>query len=216
MKYIVVGCGRHGSGIARALGQREHDVTVIDQNAGAFRRLGHSFKGDTMEGSGLDRNVLIRSGIERCDGLAAATNSDEVNIVAARLAGRFFHVPIVVARLYDPYKAEVYQRLGIQTIAPVVWGIHRAAEVLSRSTLNTLFSLGAGQVDVVEVDVPCSFVGHRVDELNVPGDIHVVALSRGGRTFLPTAGTPFETGDMAYLTVQAASARRLNQLLDLQ
>ncbi len=129
MKLIIIGCGRVGAGLAQALSQRGHAVTVVDKDSLTFERLGSTFKGQTVNGGGFDREVLLQTGIERADGLAAVTGSDEVNIVTARLARQMFRVPRVVARLYDPRKAEVYQRLGLQTINPVTWGINRIAEL---------------------------------------------------------------------------------------
>ncbi|HKZ70108.1 MAG TPA: TrkA family potassium uptake protein, partial [Anaerolineales bacterium] len=135
MKFIVVGCGRWGAGLAQTLSQRGHAVTIVDQDPSAFGRLGPNFKGKTITGIGFDREVLREAGIERADGLAAVTVSDEANVVTARLAQQVFHVPKVVARLYDPHKAEIYRRLGLQTISTVTWGIHRIAELLCYSEL---------------------------------------------------------------------------------
>src|SRR4030042_1184683 len=108
MRIIIIGCGRMGSGLAQTLSLRGHAVTVVDRDPQAFERLGPAFKGKTLTGIGFDRDVLLRAGIERADGLAAVTFSDEANVVAARLASNIFHVPRVVARLYDPRKAEIY------------------------------------------------------------------------------------------------------------
>src|SRR5512139_1762646 len=136
MKIIIIGCGRMGSGLARAMSLRGHAVTVVDRDPAAFERLGPTFKGQTVVGIGFDREVLLKAGIDRADGLAALTESDEANVVAARLASQVFHIPRVVARLYDPRKAEIYKRLGLRTIAPVAWGIARAADLLSHSQLE--------------------------------------------------------------------------------
>src|SRR5690606_18128502 len=125
MRFIVIGCGRTGAGLARRLEADGHDVTVVDTDAGAFDRLGPTFPGTTVHGVGFDRDVLARAGIDSADGLAAVTGNDEVNAVVARLASRMFHVPKVVARLHDPREAEIYRRLGVQVVAPVDWSIHR-------------------------------------------------------------------------------------------
>jgi trk system potassium uptake protein TrkA len=163
----------------------------------------------------LDRETLLKAGIERADGLAAVTASDEVNLVAARMASRFFKVPRVVARVFDPRKAEIYRRLGLQTITPVAWGINRMAELLAFVPLQPTLSLGRGEVDLVETEVPPLLVGRAVKEITVSGEVHVVAISRGSRTFLPTLGTVFQTGDWLHLAVMATSADRLKTLLAL-
>jgi len=215
MKIMIIGCGRMGAGLAQTLNLGGHGVTVVDKDPTAFERLGPAFKGQTVVGIGFDRDVLLRAGIERADGLAAVTASDEANVVAARLASQVFRVPRVVARLYDPRKAEIYRRLGLQTISPITWGVHQIADLLSYSPLDVVLSLGSGEVDLVEVEIPLLLVGRTVNELTAPGEIQVVAISRGGMTFLPTRGTVFQAGDLIHLAVLAASADRLKALLAL-
>jgi trk system potassium uptake protein TrkA len=204
-----------GAGLAQTLNLNGHSVTVVDKDPVAFERLGPAFRGQTVVGVGFDRDVLLQAGIERADGLAAVTDSDEANVVAARLASQVFRVPRVVARLYDTRQAEIYRRLGLQTIAPVTWGIHQIADLLCYSPLDTVLSLGSGEVDVVKTEIPPLLAGRTVDELTVPGEIQVVAISRGGTTFLPTLGTVFQNGDLVHLVVLAASADRLRALLGL-
>jgi trk system potassium uptake protein TrkA len=156
--------------------------------------------------------VLLRAGIERADGLAAVTGSDEANVVTARLARHVFQVPRVVARLYDPRKAEVYRRLGLQTINPVTWGIHRIAELLCYSRLEPIVSLGSGDADLLELEIPPLLIGRTVNEVMIPGEVHVVAISRGGKTFLPTLGTTFQEGDLLHVAALATSVDRLNTI----
>lgn len=215
MLTIIVGCGRMGAGLAHQLNLQGHSVNIIDIVPTAFERLGASFKGQTILGVGFDRDVLIKAGIERADALAALTPSDEANVVTARVASLVYQVPRVVARLYDPLKAEIYKRLGLNTIAPVSWGVNRIADLLNYSPLNTVISLGTGEVDVVEVEVPSLLIGRTVRDFNVPSETTVVAISRGGRTFLPTTGTVFLAGDILHLVVLAASAERVKSLLGL-
>jgi trk system potassium uptake protein TrkA len=216
LKIIVIGCGRMGSGLAQALSVQGHAVTVVDADPASFGRLGLSFKGRTVPGNAIDRETLLGAGMERADGLAAVTASDEANVVAARLAMQVFRVPRVVARLYDPRKAEIYRRLGLHTITPVTWGIHRMAELLCYSRLDTVVSLGSGEVDVVETEVPLLLVGRTVTELTVTGETQVVTISRAGKTFLPTQATVFHKGDLVHMAVLVSSADRLRKLLGLQ
>jgi trk system potassium uptake protein TrkA len=214
MRIIIIGCGRVGSGLAQALCLRNHTVTVVDKDPAAFERLGPTFKGKTVLGIGFDRDVLIKAGIERTDGLAAVTASDEANVVAARMASQVFRVPKVVARLYDPRKAEIYHRLGLQTISTTTWGINRIAELLCYSQFEPVVNLGS-EVDLVAVDAPALLVGRTVNDLVVPAEIHVVAITRGGKTFLPTLGTRFQEGDLIQLAMLSASADRAKALLGL-
>ena len=215
VKIIVVGCGRHGSGLAAALSKSGHSVTVIDSDAAAFRRLGEDFQGKTIQGVGFDRDVLKQAEIDRTDALGAFTTSDESNAVIARIAREIYHVPKVVARLYDRGKAEIYKRLGIQTLSSTTWGIKRAADLLTYSPLDSVFSFGNGDVELVRIEVPSMIAGRRVRDLSVPGDIHVVAIERGNRTILPAEGTAFRRGDLLYIAVATAAGGQLKKLLGI-
>jgi len=213
MKIIIIGCGRVGAGLAKNLVEGGHSVAVVDKDPLAFEQLGDKFKGQTILGIGFDREVLLKAGIERADGLAAVTASDEANVVAARIARDIFHVPRVVARLYDVRQAEIYKRLGLQTIAPTSWGINRIADLLLYSPLETVYSIRGGDVELVEAEIPPLLVGRTVRDLTVPAEIHVVSITRANKTFLPTLGTSFQAGDLLHLALITASADRLKELL---
>ena len=205
MKILIIGCGRVGAGLAKTLISGGHSVNIIDKDPLAFEKLGENFKGQTAVGIGFDRDVLLKMGIERVDGLAAVTASDDVNIVAARIAKDIFHVPRVVARLYDIRQAEIYKRLGLHTIAPTEWGIHRIADLLLYSPLDTVFGIGSGDVELVEADVPHLLFGKTVRDLTVTGEIHVVSITRANKTFLPTLGTILREDDLLHIAVLTSS-----------
>ena len=211
MNIIIIGCGRMGSGLAQTLSLRGHAITVVDKEKQAFATLGPMFKGRTLVGIGFDREILLAAGIQRADGLASVTNSDEVNMVAARVARELFHVPHVVARVVDPHKAEIYQRLGVQTISTTVWGINRIANLLSHTEQDVVYDLSS-TVELVQLDLPVALAGRTVRNLTIPGEVHVVAITRSGQTFLPTDGASLQPGDLLYLAVQAASADRVKAL----
>jgi trk system potassium uptake protein TrkA len=213
MRFIVIGCGRTGAGLARTLDAARHDVVVIDTDDVAFERLGPSFRGTTVHGVGFDREVLQAAAIERADGLAAVTGNDEVNAVVARLGSRVFRVPKVVARLHDPRKAEIYRRLGVQVVAPVDWSVHRTADLLTFAQAGVLVSLGSGQVDLVEAEAPQLLDGRTVAEVSVPGELLPVAVTRSGRTFIPMPTTTLAAGDLVHIAVVGASRDRLETLL---
>lgn len=141
MKIIVVGCGRVGAELALTL-QAEHEVAVVDSRPEAFDRLGHAFAGRSVQGDGMDREALVRAGIETADALAAVTASDNVNAIVARIASAIFHVPRVAARLYNPHRAPVYEKLGIQTVSSSTWGAQRLTELLARPDLAPQSSNG--------------------------------------------------------------------------
>ena len=212
MNLIIIGCGRMGAGLAHMLSLRGHTMTVVDRDETAFAALGPAFRGHTVVGVGFDREVLLAAGVQRADGLASVMNSDEANIVAARVARELFHVPRVVARVVDPQKAEIYQRLGIQTISTTVWGIHRIANLLSYTELDVVYDLGSA-VELVQVDLPAMLAGRTVQQLTIPGEVQVVAIKRSGQTFLPTVNASLQQGDLLYLAVQATAADQVKALL---
>jgi trk system potassium uptake protein TrkA len=213
MRILILGCGRAGSGLAREMIVRGHEVSVVDKDPQSFKRLGAGFKGKTVVGIAFDQQALLQAGIERADGLAAVTVSDEANVVAALIGRDIYHVPRVVARLYDPTQAEIYKRMGIQTIAPIAWGVQRIADLLIYSQLEPVFHVSSGDVDFVESEVPPILVGRSVNDLTVPGEIHIVAITRGGHTFLPSLATRFVERDTIHLAVLTSSIQRLKELL---
>jgi len=159
------------------------------------------------------RLPATQAGIQRADAFAAVTASDEANVVAARLAKNVFRVPRVVARVYEPRKAEIYRRFGLQTISPISLGAERLAELITYSDLDTVFSLGSSEVDIVDLEIPPHLVGRAVKDLTAPGEVHVVAITRAGKTFLPNPGVAFQADDLVHLAVLVAASDRLKSLI---
>ena len=215
MRVIIMGCGRVGEQLARLMSDEGHDVAVIDYSEEALARLGPDFKGRRVRGVGFDREVLLRAGIESADGFAATSSSDNVNAVAARIARTLFHVPRVVARLFDPERAEVYKRLGLATISSTTWGAERIRELLTHADLDAVRSFGTGEVQLLEIEVPSALVGRSVRDLLVPGEVNVIAITRDGRALLPMLGTAFRVGDILHLAVLSDSMARVETLLGL-
>src|SRR5512143_2585135 len=215
MRVIIMGCGRVGEQLAALMSEEGHDVAVIDYDATALARLGPDFKGRRVRGVGFDREVLLRAGIEDADGFAAMSSSDNVNVVAARIARTLFHVPRVVARLFEPERAEVYKRLGLVTISSTSWGAERTRELLTHAELDAVRSFGAGEVQLLEVDVPPRLVGHSVRDLSVPGEVAVITITRDDRALLPSFGAVFRSGDVVHLAVLSDAMGRVARLLDL-
>jgi trk system potassium uptake protein TrkA len=215
MKVIVMGCGRVGEQLARLMVDEGHQVAVIDYDRHALDRLGGNFKGQKVLGVGFDRNVLLKAGIEQADAFAATSSSDNVNVVAARTARLHFRVPRVVARLYDPRRAEIYQRLGLLTISSTTWGAERIRELLTYAELDPLLAFGNGDVTLVSVEVPHGMSGRQVRDLSVSGEIAVSAITRQGRAFIPTTGSELREGDVIHLAILATATDRLKRLLGL-
>lgn len=216
MKIIVMGCGRVGSQVSQILVDQGHQVTVIDHDTNAPARLGAQFKGRIIQGLGFDKAVLLEAGVESTEGFVAASSSDNANIVAARIARNIFHVPRVVARLYDPVRAEVYQRLGLTTISSTSWGAERIVEVVTHAELDVMDFFRDGGASLVRVEAPARLAKHQVTQLNIPGEVLVVAITRRDQTFIPVSGTAFEEGDILYLVVIPVAMTRLEELLGIE
>jgi trk system potassium uptake protein TrkA len=215
MKVIIIGCGRVGEQLARLLVDEGHQVVVIDYDINALARLGPHFKGQRITGIGFDREVLIKAGVEQADAFAAASSSDNVNIVAARIAHNIFHVPRVVARLFDPQRAEIYRRLGMLTISSTTWGAERLREMLTSAEIDPVVSFGSGEVSLVSIEVPPHLDGRMVKDLIVPAEITVVAITHQGAAFIPTMGSQFKNGDIIHIAILASSLERFKTLLGL-
>ena len=217
MKVIVMGCGRVGSQVSNVLAGQGHNVTVIDhRDTDAAARLGPNFKGRLISGLGFDRNILIESGVEHADAFVAASSSDNANIDAARIARNIFKVPRVVTRLYDPRRAEIYQRLGLITISTTTWGAERVYELVTHADLDVVYNFGRGEVSMVAVEVPHSLAGRTVRDLTVPGEYNVAAITRDDRAMLPSAGTEFREGDILHIVAQSSSLPILEEMLGLE
>jgi len=216
MKVIIMGCGRIGSQVSELMSTHGHDVTVIDHDDNAIGRLGPNFKGRVVKGLGFDRNVLMNAGIEQADAFVSASSSDNANIVAARIARNIFRVPRVVARLYDPHRAEIYQRLGLTTISSTNWGAERIYQVLSHTDLDVLYTFGRSEVSLVVVEAPPQLFGKNVAQLSVPGEITVVSITRNDQAFLPVHGTEFKEGDLIHLLVLSSAMDRLEEMMGLE
>jgi trk system potassium uptake protein len=217
MKVIVMGCGRVGSQVSNMLAAAGHNVTVIDhRDVGAATRLGPSFKGTLISGLGFDRAVLVGAGVEQADVFIAASASDNANIVAARIASHVFHVPRVVARMYDPRRAEIYHRLGLMTISSTDLGVRQIYEMVTHTDLNILHKFGRGEVSVIAIEVDYTLAGRTVRDLSIPSEVTVISVTRNDRAFIPSAGTEFQEADIVHLAVHSTSMSRLEEMLGLE
>ncbi|CAN5555392.1 TrkA family potassium uptake protein [soil metagenome] len=206
-----MGCGRVGSTLAHHLQRLDHSVAIIDQDPTAFRRLGDSFNGKTIAGVGFDRDTLEDAGIESADAFAAVSSGDNSNIIAARVARETFGVGHVVARIYDPRRAEVYERLGIPTIATVPWTASRLLKNILGGTIDEEWRDPTGQVVMLHVVIAESWVGHRLTAFEDTTGARVALISRFGRGELPTAATVIQAGDELHVTATDDLAEGIRQ-----
>ncbi len=209
-----MGCGRVGSSLARGLEKRGHTVAVIDVMVDSFRRLGPDFGGRTVKGVGFDREVLIESGIERADGFAAVSSGDNSNILAARVVRDTFRVDNVVARIYDPGRAEVYERLGIPTVATVRWTADQVLRRLLPAGSEPQWRDPSGSVRLMEVHIDASWVGRTVDHIEEATGARVSFLFRLGAGMVPRRGTILQDGDLVYAAVADAQLAAVEAILE--
>lgn len=201
MHVVIMGCGRVGSTLALSLEQRGHSVAVIDSDADAFRRLGGDFTGATVTGVGFDRDVLLSAGIERADAFAAVSSGDNSNIISARVARETFGVERVVARIYDPKRAEVYERLGIPTVATVRWTADRMLRHLVPEGNVEIWRDPTSTVSIMEIPMHPDWIGRSVGDLEARSGTRLAYLMRFGLAMLPTASTVIQDGDLAFMLV---------------
>jgi len=196
-----MGCGRVGSTLAVDLEKSGHTVAVIDQNREAFRRLGANFNGRTVAGVGFDRDTLLEAGIEKADAFAAVSNGDNSNILAARVARENFGVKNVVARIYDPGRAEIYQRLGIPTVATVLWTTDQIMRRLPPDGTKSEWRDATGTVLLVEVSLHKDWYGESILLIEKNTNARVAFLTRLGEALLPDEHTVLQEGDLVHLLV---------------
>jgi len=197
--FVIMGCGRVGATLAHSLEQHGHTVSVIDQNPDAFRRLGSWFEGKTVKGIGFDRDTLVEAGIEDAYAFAAVSSGDNSNILAARVARETFGVENVVARIYDPRRAEVYQRLGIPTVATVRWTADQMLRRLLPHGAASEFTDNSGRLRMAEVQVHRGWIGEPVTALEQASGGRVAFLTRFGEGVLPTDATVLQEGDLVHV-----------------
>jgi trk system potassium uptake protein TrkA len=204
--FVIMGCGRVGSTLALILEGQGHSVAVIDANESAFRRLGTAFTGKRITGIGFDRDTLREAGIEDAQAFAAVSSGDNSNIVAARVARETFGVDNVVARIYDPGRAEVYQRLGIPTVATVRWTADQMLRRLLPHGTEPEWRDPSGTVALTEVIVDTAWVGERISQLEEVSGGRVAFLTRLGEGLLPGEDTVLQDGDLVHVVMLDADA----------
>jgi trk system potassium uptake protein TrkA len=214
MNIIVVGCGRVGAEVAYGLFCKGHKVTVVDQDAGAFRNLPEDFRGLTLRGDVLTQDILLRAGIEHADALAAVTPSDSVNTVLGHIARVVFNVPNVVVRNFDPRKRSLHGAFGLQVISPVSMGAQRIEEILCGDPLHSVCPAGDGTVEIYQMTVPKAWHGTLLRELVPQEQCRFVALTRGGCSALPKLDAPVESGDLLHVSATREAAQVLRERLE--
>ena len=209
-----MGCGRVGSTLARSLEERSHDVSIIDSNPDSFRRLGPSFNGTKVTGIGFDQSVLEQAEIERADAFAAVSSGDNSNIIAARVARETFGIQQVVARIYDPGRAEVYQRLGIPTVATVKWTADQVLRRLLPVGAEPDFRDPSGTIRVDALTVNERWTGQRTVVFQEQSGSRIAWIDRLGEGTLPTRESVLQENDILHLVMREDNAERVLKVFE--
>ena len=214
MLVIILGCGRVGSQLARLLSNEGHNVVVIDRDEGSFARLGGTFNGLTLVGSGFDLNLLKEARIEQAHAFCAVTNGDNTNLIAAQVAKKIFNVPKVIARVYDPQRADVYAALGMDVISGTILFASMIRDKIIESRFSS-YLIESKDLGVIEVEVKKDMVGQKIKEINVPQECIVVAIRRLEGVIIPEPETILKPKDVLMAVVKVASLDTIKQKLGL-
>lgn len=211
---VIMGCGRVGSTLALSLEDRNHTVSVIDLERDAFKRLGPDFNGDKITGVGFDQGVLEKAGIRRADAFAAVSSGDNSNIIAARVAREQFGVGNVVARIYDPGRAEVFQRLGITTVATVRWTSDQFLRRLLPAGAEPDFRDPSGTIRLDQVPAPLAWIGQRTVKFQEQTNSRIAWIDRLGEGMLPNRESVIQEGDVLHLAMAESTAAETYRGID--
>jgi trk system potassium uptake protein TrkA len=216
MRYLIVGCGRVGSTLAKLLDADNHEVVVVDENPSAFKRLGQKFHGHVVVGTGIDYDVLKRAGAQTAQGFIAVTNGDNRNVMAALIAQRMFHIKKIVARIYDPARGMMYRELGLDTVCPTTVGAKLIRDMLMEAPWDTLQSFDFGKVTSLTAVVRANDAGKHVAELERPGRIRIAAVRTGQTVRVAADDTVLAEGDEINAIVSPDAISEFSQLFNLE
>ena len=214
MHVVIIGCGRVGSELAAALEQSGHTVAVVDKNGRAFKRLPEDFKGTTVVGFGFDRDHLAKAGIDNAGAFASVTSGDNSNILCARIARETYGIEHVVARIYDPRRALIYQRLGIPTVATVAWTTDQVLRRLLPGETGHEWVDATGRIGLVERQIPAKAVGRKLQKLNQHGRFWLTAVGRFGKAQIVTSDMVGQDGDTLVFVADLDAVDALQEHID--
>lgn len=214
MHYVIMGCGRVGAELTVQLSKAGHSVAVIDKRKEAFDRLPPDFHAQTFVGVGFDREVLGKAGIQEADAFIAVSNGDNSNIVSARIAREHFGVKKVIARIYDPRRADIYERLNIPTVATVRWAAKQIQFLLFHEREEIRDTMAGGSLLHLQMAIPQHLVGKKVESVEAEGEVELIGVDRGGSGFIPVHGSTFKEGDVAHFVVQRDAQEKFDILME--
>lgn len=211
--FVIMGCGRVGATLAQSLESHGHSVAVIDQNPEAFRRLDSGFTGKRVTGLGFDRQTLVQAGVEDAYAFAAVSDGDNSNILAARVVRETYGVSNVVARIYDPHRAEIYQRLGIPTVATVRWTADQVLRRMLPMGATDEYRDASGQIVMAQMDIHPGWIGKPLLAIEAATGARVGYVTRYGDGVLPGPTTVMQENDLVHILVLATDVPRVERIL---
>ena len=214
MYVIIVGCGRVGSELAKILSSEGHNVVIIDKNPSSFTRLGGTFNGLTLVGNGFDLELLRRAGIQNCDAFCALTNGDNTNIMISQIAKKIFGVSKVVARVYDPKRAEIYRALGLDILSGTVLFAAMIRDKIIESRFSS-YLIESGELGVMEIKVDDNLKGKRIQDINLPEELQVATVIKKKGVIIPRLETVLEKGDIVMVVVKISSLNKVREIFKL-
>ncbi|HKX24862.1 MAG TPA: TrkA family potassium uptake protein [Actinomycetota bacterium] len=214
MHFVIMGCGRVGAELTIEMAKAGHSVAIIDKRKEAFDRLPPGFDAQKIVGVGFDREVLEEAGIKDADAFIAVSNGDNSNIVSARVAREQYSVPKVIARIYDPRRADIYERLDIPTVSTVRWAAKQVQYLLFHGRETMRDTLAGGSLLHLQVALPDHLVGKKISGVESEGEVEVVGVDRGGTGFIPTPDSTFKEGDVAHFIVHKDAVEKFDALLE--
>jgi trk system potassium uptake protein len=212
--FVIMGCGRVGGELTIQLAKAGHSVAIIDKRKAAFDRLPPGFEADKIVGIGFDREVLEEARIKEADGFIAVSNGDNSNIVSARVAREHYHVPKVIARIYDPRRADIYERFDIPTVSSVRWAAKQVQYLLFHDRETMRDTLAGGSLLILQVELPDHLVGKKISSVESEGEVEVVGVDRGGTGFIPKPDSTFKEKDVVHFIVHKDATDKFDLLLE--
>lgn len=214
MKIIIIGCGKFGTQLSEYLNNQNHDVTIIDNNQDALNQLDTNFTGRKILGIGYDKDILEQAGIQMADALISCSSSDAVNAVVSHIAHNTYHVPNVIARMYDASKARIFRSMGIHTISVTHLGVERILDYMDTNRLQVVKKIGEdSEVKIVKVKATLNIIGKTVEELSSNGEISIIAIDHMGTTIMPLKQTHICEEDVVYFSVLEESMSKFKRMI---
>lgn len=210
MYIVIVGCGRVGSELAKLLSSEGHNVVVVDRSQKSFDRLGRTFNGMTLVGNGFDAELLKQAGIAQADAFCSVTNGDNTNLVAAQVAKKIFKVPKVIARVYDPERANIYKVLGLDVISGTILFAAMIRDKIIESRFSS-YLIESKDVGVLEIQADSETIGKTVEEINMPGEFLIVMIKNIKAVTLPESKTKLQKNDVIMAVVKTASLDKVRK-----